>query len=153
DLGAGDWRKDAEPVRCEPQVVTIRRNSRRDDAPPFDFTRESRFEGLDHSVLAAHLQNPAIRFDAHVTRLSFLLSDAREVYESRRNSDSGNRGFRGMLPLRSCVFRLLRRLRVASQDSVEGVANVFESVFAFDHLQSRGFAAYFARALLPKLRI
>src|SRR5262245_4396566 len=58
-----------------------------------------------------------------------------------------------MLPLRSCVFRLLRRLRVASQDSVEGVANVFESVFAFDHLQSRGFAAHFARALLPKLRI
>src|SRR5262249_31122696 len=42
---------------------------------------------------------------------------------------------------------------VALQNSVKRIANVFEFVFAFDHLQSRGFAAFFARARLPKLRI
>ena len=30
---------------------------------------------------------------------------------------------------------------------------MFESVFAFDHLKPCGFAAFFARATLPKLRI
>ena len=30
---------------------------------------------------------------------------------------------------------------------------MFEPVFTFDHLKSHGFAAYFARALLPKLRV
>src|SRR5262245_45092562 len=83
DLRAGDGRKDAEPVRREPQVVAVRRNSSRDDATPLDFAHESRFERLDPSVLATHLQNPAIRFDAHVKRLSFSSSDSREVYLMR----------------------------------------------------------------------
>src|SRR5215475_126387 len=42
---------------------------------------------------------------------------------------------------------------VWSQNSVEVIVDVFESVIAFNHLQSRGFAAFFTRARLPKLRI
>src|SRR5262245_26732070 len=58
-----------------------------------------------------------------------------------------------LLLLRSCAFRFSRRFRVTSQNSVEGIPDMFEPVFAFDHLKPLGFAAFFARALLPELRI
>src|SRR5262245_26771865 len=51
------------------------------------------------------------------------------------------------------LFRFFRRFRLGAQDSIKRIVDVFESVFAFDHLQPSGFAAYFARAFLPELRI